>query len=92
MTDTDGYPQRKEMFDVVMLKDGVNDLIAKTADFKRVPIEAEAPFAAMTHPDVQAAAKGFRVLFAVPPGVATEPEIHARRREMEGETVDRSKI
>lgn len=82
---------RKELFDVVMLKNGVNDMAAVSTDFKRVPVEASAPFEALTHKDVAAVA-GYHPLFAVPPGVPTEPEIHARRRELEGPTVDKSKL
>lgn len=82
---------RKELFDVVMLKNGVNDMSALSTDFKRIPVEAGAPFEALTHKDVTNVT-GYHPLFAVPPGVATEPEVHARRRELEGPLVDKSKI
>jgi hypothetical protein len=85
------FPEHNELFDVVLIKADVNDLAAKPGDFKRVTVEASDPSAAQYHADVRALT-GYRVMFAVPPGVSTEPEIMARRREMEGPTVDRSKI
>lgn len=85
------YPEHSEMFEVVLLKNGVSDLVALPGDFKRVQVQASAPFHALTHDDV-AAVQGFHPLFATAPGVASQPEIMARRRELEGPTVDRSKI
>jgi hypothetical protein len=92
MSDMDqNFPLHKEPFDVVLLKRGVNSLDASTGDFKRISVEASDPLSAQMHGDV-AKEKDYQALFAVPPGVASDPEIQARRREMEGPAVDRSKI
>lgn len=86
------YPEHKEDFDVVMMKDGVSELTAKPEDFKRVSVTAKDPIDAQTSETVQKEMKGYRVLFAVPPGVMSDPEIHARRRTMDFDTVDKSKL
>ena len=80
-----------QLFEVVMLKNGVSDLTAAVEDFKRVKVTATSPMEAMLSKEV-AAEKGHRALFAAPQGVMTEPEIMARRRAMEGAPVDKSKI
>jgi hypothetical protein len=86
------YPQHKETFEVVLLKKGVSSLTAEPGDFKRIAIEAAAPGIALLDDKIMAEMDAFVPLFAAPPGVMTEPEIHARRREMEGPPVDRSKV
>jgi hypothetical protein len=82
---------QSRLFEVVMIRDGVNDLTATTEDLKRIPVQAIDPISAVTSKEV-AAVKGWRPMFAAPPGVPTEPEIMARRRALEGPVVDRSKI
>lgn len=79
------------LFEVVMIREGVSDLTATTEDLKRIPVEAADPIGAVMSPEV-AGAKGWRPMFAAPPGVPTEPEIMARRRALEGPVVDKSKI
>jgi hypothetical protein len=85
------YPVHTESFEVVLLKKGVSSVAAATADFKRLPIVASSPLAAQIHDDVMKETD-YVALFATKPGVMTEPEIHARRREMEGPPVDRTKM
>lgn len=85
------YPTRKEMFDVVMIKKGINDMTAKPEDFKRVSVEATDPIAAQTD-DKVIAENEYRVLFATRPGVPTDPETMARRRVYEGHVTDPTKI
>lgn len=91
MPEAESYPVHKETFDVVLLKHGVSEMVAKTTDFKRISVEASGPLQAQMHDDV-AKEKDYRAIFATKPGVLTDPEVHARRREMEGDPVDRSKI
>ena len=78
-----------EQFEVVLLKDGVSDLSAKPEDFKRVLVEASSPIAAQISD--KGKVEGFRSIFATKPGVMTEPEVMARRRQVDVQ-VDRSKI
>ncbi len=85
------YPEHKENFEVVLLKKGVSSLTASPDDFKRVAVEASSPLAAHLDDSVLAE-KDYVVLFTAKPGVATEPEIMARRRVMEGSPIDRSKL
>jgi hypothetical protein len=82
MTTTENEMKRTELFDIVMLKEGVSEFEAKTTDFKRVPVEARDPLQAQMSEAV-AKEKGYRVLFAAKPGVLTDPEIMARRRELD---------
>jgi hypothetical protein len=82
---------RPQQFEVVMIRDGVSELTATSDDLKRIAVQAVDPISAVTSKEV-AAVKGWRPMFAAPPGVPTEPEIMARRRALEGPVVDRSKI
>lgn len=83
------YPVHVEQFEVVLLKDSVSDLSAKPDDFKRVSVEASSPIAAQISD--KAKVQGYRAIFATKPGVLTDPEVMARRREADVH-VDRSKI
>lgn len=85
------YPKHVEQFEVVLLKDGASEFTAKADDFKRVAVDAIDPLAAMLSEQV-GATKGFHALSATKPGVLTDPEVNARRRDLEGPAVDRSKI
>lgn len=86
-------PPQTENFDVVLLRNGVNELTAKPDDFRRVPVVATGPLAAVMSGEAAAvAAEGFTILHAATPGVATGPEAMARQRELEGPPIDRSKI
>lgn len=86
------FPQHKELFEVVLLKRGISSLTAGVGDFKRIPVEASAPGMALLDDKIMAEMGEYVPLFAAPPGVMTEPEIHARRREIEGPPVDRTKV
>lgn len=97
MPQTDPYASAQtQQFEVVLVKDGVNPLAAKADDFKRVPAAASSPTGAMESDAVAAVAKtGFKPLQAVVPGMLTDYEMGARRREHEaalGGPLDRSKI
>ena len=86
----ENYPQHTEQFEVVMLRLGVSPLTALPGDFKRVPIVATDPLAAQLSDEVRKET-GYITLFAAKPGVLTDPEVHARRREMD-DTPDRRNI
>ena len=90
-TPTEPYPEHKEDFEVVMLKDGVSELDAKPEDIKRVHVNAVSSLAAQMHDDVQKF-EGHKAVFVAKPGVPTDLETHARRRELEGAPVDYTKI
>ncbi len=79
----ENWPQHTEVYDVVLLKNGVNSLDAKPGDFKRITVVASSPLQAQFMPEVEAE-KEYTALHTAPVGVATDPEIHARRRELEG--------
>lgn len=88
-----GYVERKEHFDVVLLKKDVSEMAAKPEDFKRVAVVAPDPLRAQQTEEVAKVIKeGYRPLAAVPPMVQIDAEIHARRRAIEGHDLDRSKI
>lgn len=74
--------KREELFEIVMLKEGVVEHEAKTTDLKRVQVSARDPLQALLHKD--ATVKGYRALMAAKPGVPIEIEIMARRRELDG--------
>ena len=73
---------RNENFEVVLIKLTASEFTAKPEDFKRVPVDAADPIQALHTPEANV--KGYRVMWATPPGVLTEPEIMARRRELDG--------
>jgi len=75
----EGYPVHKEHFEVVLLKEGASEMTALPADFKRVLVEAESTLHALM--DAKAQVKGWRPLLVAKPGMLTEPEVLARRRE-----------
>ena len=78
---TPEYPKRVEDFELVLLKTDVSEFAATPADFKRVHVAAEDQLQAMM--SEEAKVSGYRVLFVSKPGVPTEPEILARRRELD---------
>ena len=85
------YPEHKELFEVVLLKKGISSLTAQVGDFKRIAVMASAPGMALID-DIIMAEKDYVPMFATPPGHISDPEIHARRRELEGPPVDRTKL
>lgn len=87
----ESYPVHKEQFEVVMLRNSVSDAHALPGDFKRIEVTATDPLAAQMS-DLVRAETGYTVLFAAKPGVMTDPEIHARRREMDAGQPDRRNI
>lgn len=80
--ENESYPRHVEAFEVVLLRDGVNQMAAKWEDFKRLPVEAENTLQAQML-DAVRAEKGWSPIFATKPGLLTEPEVLARRREMD---------
>jgi hypothetical protein len=90
----DTYPVHTELFDVVMVKDGVSHNDAKPEDIKRLPVVASGPLAAQISDEAMAfaAKEGYTAVHATKPGVLTELESLAMRRQMEGSVPDRSKI
>jgi hypothetical protein len=85
---------RGELFDVVLVRDGVNPLDAKVEDFKRVGVSAGSPTEAMSDPEV-AKVEGFSPLQAVNPSAPQEHEEKARQRERDkgwGGEIDRTKL
>lgn len=88
---SDSYPIQIQHFEVVLLKRGVSEMTAKPSDFQRVMVDAESTAGALQS-DAVAAVKSHRPLFATVPGHLSDPEIHARSRELEGTPLDRSKI
>jgi hypothetical protein len=82
--------ERKESFDVVLLKEGVNPMEAKPDDYKRVPVQATSTLAAQMLDEAQVA--GYRPVNATPPGYTTDDEVMARQRELNGPPVDKSKL
>lgn len=87
----ENWPKHMEDFEIVLLKDGVNPLSAKTTDFKRIKVTAPDPLSAQMS-DAVMAEKGYKALFAAKPGVMTDPELQARHRELDASTIDRTKI
>lgn len=84
------YERPLELFSVVLVKRSANEMSAKSDDFKRIEVQAADPVAAMLSDEVQKQ-KDFRPMCATKPGILTDPEIMARRRELDP-TVDRSKL
>lgn len=91
MPEQENYPINKEAFEVVLLKDGVSESSALPPDFKRIPVEASSPHAALIDDSVSKE-KGWRPLFATKPGVVTDPEMLARQRELNGKEIDKTKV
>lgn len=79
------YPQYKEHFEVVLMRNGVTEDEATQDDFKRVAVVAKDPVSACLSDEVEAIAKadGMRAIMATKPGVPTGPEIMARRRALD---------
>jgi hypothetical protein len=89
--ESENYPVHVEAFDVVLIKKGASSLTAKVGDFKRLTIEASSSLAAQLDDRVSAESE-YVPMMAIRPGVMSEPEIMARRRELEGPPVDRSAV
>lgn len=76
-------------FEVVLMRNGVNEDTATQDDYRRVAVVAKDPIGAMTSDEaVAAAGTDFRVVLATPPGVETGMEVMARQRLMNGQTRD----
>lgn len=91
----DYYAPRSERFDVVMLRAGVAQHVAKPDDFKRVSVVAREAFGARSDAAVLAAeAAGYQLVTVVNPGGTSDAENQARRRAHEAEfpATDRTKI
>lgn len=87
----ENYPKHTELFEVVLIQDGVHEFTAKPSNLRRVVVTAPDPLAAMLDDEVHKT-PGWRPLCATKPGVMTDPEVAARRRELEGPAVDYTKI
>lgn len=87
----ESFPKHSEDFEVVLLKNGVSELEAKMEDIKRVPVTTDSSLAAQMHDSVQNE-KDYHPVFVSKPGVPTDLETHARRRELEGAPIDKTKI
>jgi hypothetical protein len=77
-------PEKKQVFDVLLLKKSVGAHVAAPEDFKRVRVEALSTLAARDVDEViKAAAEepGWTVQFVTPPGQLTEMEMLARSRQ-----------
>ena len=69
-----------------MIRNGVSEGAATQDDFRRVPVVAKDPLAAMMSDEVQAVAnEGFRPMVATTPGSPTGPETMARRRALDAD-------
>jgi hypothetical protein len=77
----DNYPTHVQHFEVVMLRDGVDQEAAQPADFLRVAILARDPVAAQNDPDI-GLVKGYRPVAATLPNQLTGFELAARNREL----------
>lgn len=84
------YAPPKEIFEVVLIKNGASVLTCKSEDLKRVTVESTDPLAAMMS-DEATKVEGYSVVQATKPDVMIEAEIMAKRRELEGDLSDRSK-
>jgi hypothetical protein len=84
---------RKELFDVVLVKEGAHPHSAKTTELKRVTVEASSTLAARSDPKVEAET-GWRPFQVTTPGQETPEEVAARQRSMmeEHPPVDRARI
>jgi hypothetical protein len=82
----DGYFQRQEAFDVVMVKKDVNPMSAKPGDFKRVAVSATEPGVAADDPEVaKVAAEGYVRCEVVASGKPSDHETMARGRATSGD-------
>jgi hypothetical protein len=88
----ENYPRHTEAFEVVLLRRIASEFTSLPSDYKRVHVEATDPIAAMTCEEISEYASNYRPIAATKPGVLTEAEILARRRELEGPVVEKSKI
>jgi hypothetical protein len=78
----DDFANRKEAFDVVMLKNGKHEATATIEDYRRVPVMASDPLQAQMSDEV-AAQEGYYPLRVSRPGELTGPEMQARARAFE---------
>jgi hypothetical protein len=81
-----------EQFEVVLIRRSANEMSATPASFKRVAVLAPDPLAAMMSEEVRREGKDWRPICATKSGILTDPEVNARRLEMEGPPIDKSKI
>lgn len=75
----DSYPTYSQPFEVVMLRDGVDQDLALPDDFTRLHVVACDPTAAQRAPVVNSLI-GFHPIGATPPGALTGPEQMALAR------------
>ena len=87
----ENWPIHKEAFEVVMLRDGVSQMLAEEKDLRRVSVEASDTLQAQMHDDVRKE-KGWHPIGVAKPGILIESEVMARRRALEGPPIDRSKL
>lgn len=79
----ESFPKHTESFEVVLLKDGASQMSASVSDFQRVAVEAESPLQAQMSDEAKK--DGWTAIYATKPGLLTEPEVLARRRELDPE-------
>ena len=84
----DTYPIKIQHFEVVIMRNEASELSATQDDFRRVAVVAKDLIAALMDPAVLAACGAeWRPIVATPPGVATGPEMMARRRALDADGV-----
>lgn len=87
------YRPQGELFEVVLCKKDVNPMKAAPGDFKRVPVVANDPSAAVSHEDVtKAVGEEYKILQAGKPMVPTDYEHHANLRANAIHEIDKTKI
>lgn len=83
---SEGYFQRREQFDVILVKKDVNAMGAKPEDFKRVGVTAtEAALASDEDEVKKAVADGYRQVEIVAGGRPSDFETMARHRATSGD-------
>ncbi len=83
---SEGYFQRREQFDVILVKNEVNALGAKPEDFKRVGVTATESALAGDEDEVKKAiAEGYRQVEIVGGGRPSDYETMARHRATSGD-------
>src|SRR5690349_21796909 len=74
-------PDRREQFEVVLMRDGASIATALPPDYYRLPVVAENTIRARL--SAEAVIPGWRALACVRPGEVTPEELEARRRQVE---------
>lgn len=84
---------RKELFDVVLVKEGAYPHSAKPDELRRVTVEATSTLGARSAPEVEAIT-GWRPFQVTTPGVETPEEVAARQRQIldDHPPIDRARI